>query len=332
MNSIIKLAQKIRRSFTMQLTIWVAGGVLVISGVVLILLGRFSQQMVKDESIEITKQALENMAVRINNELIQADISARLEHRTFTVDKPLIEKLIEENNQLTAIKQSLPHAQLYVVDSAIAADDSSQQDDQQHFRFLESIYGNKFSIVAVCPTDDLYDKYSDVQISLIMWGTIGVMILLLILWKVIAYHLLPLHKLADSAQSIADGHLNEPIPDTHHQDEIGQLQNSLSKMQLSLSAYMEEMQQKQDTLNHQNIKLEEAYHEAQEYERVKDKFLHDMTEQMAKPVETVCKDTYSICAGYKNLSKAEMTKRQIDILEATETITLLLDQSFTAAK
>ena len=332
MKRIIKMTQKFRSSFTMQLTIWVAGVVLVISGVVLILLGRFSQQMVKDESIEITKQALENMAVRINNELLQADISARLEHRTFTVDKPLIEKLIEENNQLTAIKQSLPHAQLYVMDSEVATDEPSQQNDQQYYRFQESIYGKKYSIVAVCPTNDLYDKYFDAQIFLVIWGIIGVMILLLILWKVIAYHLLPLHKLADSAQSIADGHLNEPIPDTHHQDEIGQLQNSLSKMQQSLSAYMEEMQQKQDTLNHQNIKLEEAYHEAQEYERVKDKFLHDMTEQMAKPVETVCKDTYSICAGYKNLSKAEMTKRQIDIFEATETITSLLDQSFTAAK
>lgn len=333
MTSIIKLVHKIRRSFTLQLTIWVGGGVLLISTVVIFLLAQFSQQVVRDESIEITQQALENMAVRINNELRQADISARLEHRTFTIDKPMIEKMIEENNQLTAIKQSLPHAQFYVTESkATDKDNSSLHKDQQNYTFRESIYGDRFNIVAVCPIHDLFDKYSDVQISLVMWGIVGVMILLIILWKVIAYHLLPLHQLADSAQSIADGHLNETIPDTNHKDEIGQLQNSLSKMQLSLAEYMDEMRQKQDTLNRQNARLEEAYSEAQEYERMKDRFLHDMTDQMTKPVEVVCQNTYSICADYKNLSKADMAKRHIDILEATEKITQLLDQSFTAAK
>lgn len=110
------------------------------------------------------------------------------------------------------------------------------------------------------------------------------------------------------------------------------MQNSLSKMQLSLAEYMYEMRQKQDTLNRQSARLQEAYSEAQEYERVKDKFLHDMTSQMTKPVEAVCQNTYSICADYKTLSKADMTKKHIDILEATEKITQLLDQSFTAAK
>ena len=333
MESIIIIIRKIRRSFTTQLTIWVGGGVLLISAVVILLLARFSQEVIRDESIEITQQALENMAVRINNGLRQADISAQLEHRTFTVDKPMIEKMIEESNQLTAIKQSLPHAQFYVTESKTADEgESSVQKDQQNYTFKESIYGNKFCIVAVCPSHDLFDKYSDIQKFLVMWGIIGVLILLVILWKVIAYHLLPLHKLADSAQSIADGHLNEPIPDSKNKDEIGQLQNSLSKMQLSLAEYMDEMRQKQDTLNRQNARLQEAYSEAQEYEKMKDKFLHDMTSQMTAPVDIVCRNTYSICADYQTMSKAEMAKKQIDILEATEKITLLLDQSFTAAK
>ena len=102
MRSIIKLVQKIRSSFTLQLTIWVGGSVLLISAVVIILLARFSQQVIRDESIEITQQVLENMAMRIDNELRQADISARLEHRTFTIDRLMIEKMIEENNQLTS--------------------------------------------------------------------------------------------------------------------------------------------------------------------------------------------------------------------------------------
>ena len=99
MKSIIKLVQKIRSSFTLQLTIWVGGGVLLISAVVIFLLAQFSQQVIRDESVEITQQALANMALRIDNELRQADISARLEHRTFTIDRLMIEKMIEENRR-----------------------------------------------------------------------------------------------------------------------------------------------------------------------------------------------------------------------------------------
>jgi len=333
MNHILKLIHKIRSSFTMQLTIWVAGGVLVISAVVIILLARYSQQVIKDESLEISKQMFVNMSVRINNELRQADISARLEHRVFKVTKPLIEKLMEENNLMTAIKQSLPNIELYVVESGAAeADDPLQQEGQQIYTFQEDIYNNQFSIVAVCPASDLYDKYADMQAYLLLRGIIGVLVLLLILWKVLARHLRPLHVLADSAQRIADGHLDETIPDTRHQDEIGQLQNSLNKMQHSLADYMEEMRHKQDTLNIQNARLQEAYSEAQEYERVKDRFIHDMAGQLTQPVDAVCRNTYSICADYKTMSKAEMAKKQIDILQATENITALLDQSFNAAK
>lgn len=333
MKGIIRLFHKIRSSFTIQLTIWVAGGVLIISGVVIILLARFSQEVIKEESMEITKQSLENMAVRINNELRQDDISARLEHRAFTVNKSLIEELIKESYQLRAIKQSLPHILLYVEESdATETKVPRLQEDQQTLTFQEDIYNKQFRIVASCPASDLYDKYANIQILFLLMGIIGVSVLLFILWKVIAHHLRPLHVLADSAQLIADGHLNETIQDSHHKDEIGQLQNSLSKMQHSLAAYMEEMQHKQDTLNRQNAQLQKAYSEAQEYERVKDKFLHNMTGQLAQPVDTVCRNTYSICTDYKTMSKAEMAKKQIDILQATKAITSLLDQSFTAAK
>jgi len=333
MKSIIKLIHKIRSSFTTQLTIWMAGGVLVISAVVIILLARYSQQVIKDESLETSQQLLENMAVRISNELRLADISARLEHREFKVTKPLIEKLMEGNDQLTAIKQSLPHIQFYVMDSAAAgADDPSQQEEQQVYTFQQDIYDRQFSIVAVCPATDLYEKYADMQFYLLLRGIIGVLVLLIILWRVILRHLHPLHVLADSAQRIADGHLDERIPDTHHQDEISQLQSSLFKMQHSLADYMEEMRHKQDTLNRQNAQLQKAYSEAQEYERVKEKFIHDMAGQLAQPVDTVCRNTYSICADYKTLSKAEMAKNQINILQGTEDIVALLNQSFTADK
>ena len=49
----LKVIQKIRSSFTKQLTIWVAGGVVVITAVVIFLLGRFAQQVILEESVEM---------------------------------------------------------------------------------------------------------------------------------------------------------------------------------------------------------------------------------------------------------------------------------------
>lgn len=329
----LNVIQKIRSSFTKQLTIWVAGGVVVITAVVIFLLGRFSQQVILEESSEITLQSLENMAVRISNELRQSDISAQLENRPFSIKKAEIEQLIEKDNQLKAIRQSQPNIKLRVMEAkADTVSEAVWQDAQMNYVFQEPIYGNQFYIIATCPARDIYSKYVNVQWFLIKSSLIGVLVLLLILWKVIAHYLRPLHTLADSAQRIADGNINERIPDSHHKDEIGQLQNSLATMQLSLADYIDEMQQKQAALNSQNAQLQEAYDEAKNYERMKDKFLHDTINEMTGPVETICKNTDGICADYQKMSKAEVAMKQIEIFQATELTTALLDQSFTEAK
>ena len=73
--------QKIRSSFATQLTLWVAGFVVAIVGIVIILLTGFSQETIYDESIDTTLQALENTVVRIDNTLRQEEMTARLEHQ-----------------------------------------------------------------------------------------------------------------------------------------------------------------------------------------------------------------------------------------------------------
>ena len=70
------LIQKIRTSFSTQLSLWVAGFVLVISGVVIFLLIRFSEDVIRDESIDTTMLALENTALHIDNTLRQTEMTA----------------------------------------------------------------------------------------------------------------------------------------------------------------------------------------------------------------------------------------------------------------
>ena len=75
MTSII---QKVRTSFTKQLTLWVAILVTVIGVVVIGLLAMFSQDVIFDETMDTTLQAMETTALRIDNTLRQNEMSARL--------------------------------------------------------------------------------------------------------------------------------------------------------------------------------------------------------------------------------------------------------------
>ena len=333
----MNLLQKIRTSFSTQLSLWVASFVLVISGVVIFLLTSFSEEVIRDESIETTMQVLENTALRIDNRLRQTEMMARLEHQRLRVNRSRIEQLIEENGLLATLQHTLPHAQLYVTrrdssqfDSYITGGASGyrqlKHEDKDIYIFSQPLGERSFCLVAVTPTKDIYGRYGRMQWVLLSSSIVAVLLLLCILHFVIGLHLRPLHWLADSAQAIAQGNLNTPIPDTRHIDETGRLQNSLSLMQRRLSAYMDEMHQKQDMLNHQHTELQAAYDEAKAYEQKKARFLHDMTDRMAVPVESLCRSTDIICRDYPHLSKVDMTALQTDIMQGSETITQLLDQ------
>lgn len=333
----MKILQKIRTSFTTQLMSWVAAFVLVISGVVLLLLVRFSQNVIYDETTDATMQALENTALRINNTLRQTEMMARLEHQPLQLNRMRIEQLVEESGAQATLRQLLPNAQLFVTRR-----DSSQfdmyitggtggyrrmeYDDKDVYLFSQPLGDRQFSLGVVCPAEDLFGKYSKKQWHLLLSGIAVILALLVVLYFVIARHLRPLHLLADAAESIAAGNLNTPIPDSHHQHEAGRLQMSLKKMQQSQKAYMDEMQQKRATLSQQNAELQTAYGEAQAYEELKAKFLQKMTDRMVVPVELLCLSTQTICRDYTKLSKEDIASLQADIMQGTETITELLDQ------
>ena len=334
MTSII---QKVRTSFTTQLTLWVASLVTAISVVVIGLLAKFSQDVIFDETVDTTLQAMETTALRIDNTLRQNEMSARLEGGQVRVNRAAIDRLIEENGCLAKLHQTLPNAELYVTrrDSTqlgifIAGEESGYRklvyEDREMFIFTQPLGDRPFVLTAVCPAEDVYGRYSRMQWFLWFRGMAGVVILLIVLYTVVGRHLRPLHWLADSAQSIANGNLDTPIPDAHHEHEAGRLQNSLAKMQQAQNAYMTEMQQKQVTLSKQNVELKAAYAKVQAYEVKKTNFVHDMTAQMAKPVERLCQEAETICRDAASMTREEMAQRQAIIMQDSETITQLLDK------
>jgi len=329
--------QIIRKSFSTQLSLWVAGFVLVISATVLFLLARFSEEGIHAETIETTMQALENVALRIDNTLRQSEMTAQLEHKRLRVNRSGIERLIDEEGALDSLHKSLPNAQIFVtrrdssqLDTYITGSERGYRqlvyEEQEIFIFSQPVGKRHYSLAVVCPAADIHNNDAMIESQILLTGGTGVFILLYIIYLVIARHLRPLHYLADAAESIADGNLSTPIPPGRHHDEIGRLQNSLMMMQNRLTAYMDEMQQKQTTLSRQNTELQAAYGKAQAYEVKKRQFLHDMTLLMKAPVSTLCNSTETVCLEHRTLTEKQMNDLQSEIMKSSETITQLLDK------
>ncbi len=160
----------------------------------------------------------------------------------------------------------------------------------------------------------------------------GLAVLSFLTWRAVNHHLHPLDMLAASAQRIANGDMESSVADSSHDDEVGQLQNSFSKMQRTLAGYIAEMEQRRDELNRQNTELEAAYAHAREADGVKTLFLSRMTAQMGDTVEAIDALTTRLCDHHAEMSKAELMKIQIDMLSYSDTVTRLLDQMIKSSK
>lgn len=183
-----------------------------------------------------------------------------------------------------------------------------------------------FAVVYLCMHYNQLPSFS-------MTAAIISLLLLLVACRiVVAHHLRPLKLLANSAKRIAEGHLDERVPDSGHKDEIGQLQNSFVVMQRSLSDYISDMQQKRDALSEQNVMLQAAYEQAQEADKLKERFVSNMTDQMTRTVGSLTMQTETLCNEFRHLSRAELAKIQIQILNDTDTVILLLDKMLNASQ
>lgn len=167
---------------------------------------------------------------------------------------------------------------------------------------------------------------SRLMLNALMTAVAGLAVLFLLTWRAVRHHIHPLDMLAASSQRIANGEIEDTVPDSSHQDEVGQMQNSFAKMQRALAGYIAEMEQKRDALNHQNAELTAAYAHAREADGMKSLFLSRMTAKMSETVEAIDSLTTHLCDHHAELSKTELMKIQIEMLSYTDTVTRLLDQ------
>lgn len=189
-----------------------------------------------------------------------------------------------------------------------------------------------WSAAVVFPEDDIVGDINHLRNVVILIAIIG-LLLLFILCRIILHHLLsPLRILTRSATRIARGQYNETIPDNAHSDEVGTLQKNFRRMQLSLSEQISKLNNVTATLQEKGKGLEETYEKAKEAENMKTAVLHNMTNKMLEPVNTISSDVEALRTRYQTMSDEEAAKYDKNIQKQSKVITKLLDELLKASQ
>jgi len=190
----------------------------------------------------------------------------------------------------------------------------------------------KWNIGIIYPEDDIFGDYNRLTYYVIGIAVFGLILLLFLTQTMLHRQLVPLSLLTASAKRIAEGHFDEPVPDSHRNDEIGRLQVHFRQMQEALGIHVAELERLSDTLQQQGERLRETYTQAQEADRVKTSFLHHVTDQMQAPVGVINKDVHELCEHCRDL-KPEEADRLVESLQTqSKTITELLDDLLNIAE
>ena len=189
-----------------------------------------------------------------------------------------------------------------------------------------------WSVGVVYPVDDIYGDYNRLFNYLIAGSAIALIVLFVLLWMVIRRQLKPLEILTKSAREIADGNYDQLLPDTRRDDEIGQLQDSFNRVQRSLTAYIRKQRRLNATLKERGEVLAEAYENVKNNNKVKDKFLHYMTNQMVEPAELLDKSVTRLCKDYAEMTLEEASREVEMIEDESKTIVELTDQMLLTAQ
>lgn len=178
----------------------------------------------------------------------------------------------------------------------------------------------------IYPEEDIFGSYNRLLYTVLIIAVVGMGLLLLFCRFFIHRQLLPLRRLGKSAQLIAEGHYDEPIPESKNHDEVGRLQNHFHEMQQSLAVHMGELQQLSDTLKERGEVLKAAYKQAQGADRMKTNFLYNMSDQMKAPVNGILQSVINMSQHCNELTDEDTNEMVHEITQRGERVTALLNQ------
>jgi sigma-B regulation protein RsbU (phosphoserine phosphatase) len=114
-------------------------------------------------------------------------------------------------------------------------------DGKDCYVFYKPLGDTGWSTAIVCPESDIFGGFNRIKMAIVLAVCFGLLLIMVVFFRIIAHELKPLNALAREAETIAGGNFEETLPATTRIDEIGQLSQSFSNMQRSLVNYIDEL-------------------------------------------------------------------------------------------
>ena len=185
-----------------------------------------------------------------------------------------------------------------------------------------------WSIGTVYPKADIFGEYNHLVLHVLGIVLIGLLVFYVLCSMLIRKQLSPLSYLTVSAERIAEGHYDEPVPDTSRDDEVGTFQQHFQKMQRALAADISKQEELKQTLDARREELQAIHRQIEQDDQVKTTFLHNVTNRMIPHSEAIVRSVTKLSDHYQDISLADADKEIDHIKQQSETILELLSHKF----
>lgn len=186
-----------------------------------------------------------------------------------------------------------------------------------------------WSIATIYPKADIFNEYNHLVLHVLGIAFVGLFIFYILCKMAIRKQLQPLAYLTESAKRIADGHYDETIPDTNRKDEVGVFQRHFLVMQKAMADDLAKQEQQKLTLHERREELRKTYQQIKDDDNVKTTFLHNVTNRMIGPSESILNSVNNLCDNYQAITVEEAKKEMENIKHKSEEIRELLSHKFT---
>jgi sigma-B regulation protein RsbU (phosphoserine phosphatase) len=180
-----------------------------------------------------------------------------------------------------------------------------------------------WSIAIVCPQSDVFARYN--RLLIVVWVVIGFGLILLMLfcYQTIRRAMQPVRQLDEQAKRIAEGHFDEPLPESPRRDSVGRLQNSFILMQRSIAQTISDIRHANKELEQHNDELSRATELKRETNQRKAEFIKDMYHEIRTPLNIISGFAQVLTASLHALPAEEVTDITNRMKESAKDITRL---------
>lgn len=183
---------------------------------------------------------------------------------------------------------------------------------------------SKWCLALIIPDREILQTYYRLAYIVIPLIVIGLVIILLVCWWIVAHAIRPLNQLLAQSKEIADGQYADQIPHTKRQDAVGRLQNSFATMQESLARHVNEIRNATEETKRSNEEIIQATKLAEDADRQKTLFIQNVTHQVRTPLNIIMGFAQVLHSSMNELPHDEV-KKIVDMMDHnTKTLSRML--------